>query len=193
MRDWGLTASKMGDKREKFPAEDIFQYFEKSESFRPIQANIYDLPSFPVHLKTYLISAHSTSMYKAYGLLTSGIRDSEDNKKKPHRGFSLSPANSLHWLGECVGPGTWAKVLQANSSLLALATFYSLSWKTTQHSNTDSEDYSKGIIVSLVIPYLFCWWTATDSSWTSLRDAALGQSKMCRDGDLEICWVDLFL
>lgn len=26
-----------------------------------------------------------------------------------------------------IGPGTWAKVLQANSFLLALATFYSLS------------------------------------------------------------------
>lgn len=68
MRDWGLTASKMGDKRGSVPAEDIFQNFEKSGSFQPIQANVFDLPSFPLHLNTYLISARSTSMYNAYAI-----------------------------------------------------------------------------------------------------------------------------
>lgn len=37
---WGLTASKVGEKREKeVPAEDISQHLEESESFWLTQAN----------------------------------------------------------------------------------------------------------------------------------------------------------
>lgn len=89
----------------------------------PSTSMAYDLPSFTVHLSTYLISAWSTSIYKADALLVSGIRDLEDCKTK---GFIPSPVNRLHCLG--------TKFLQA-SCVMALAIFQNTSWKATRHNN----------------------------------------------------------
>lgn len=99
-------------------------------------------------------------------------------------------------VGKWMGPTTWAKVLYANSSLLTSATFYSPSWKATQHSSKDSEFYGNKIIVYLVTTDLFCWWKPTGSSWTQferrcsrpIKDVQEWRSGNLLGGSIFISW-----
>lgn len=121
---WGLTASKMVEKREKVLAEDTSQHSDISESFWPNQINgLWPniLHSAPKCILNFCLKHLCLQSRYTIGFKNKGFR-----RLQNQRGFIPSPANSLHWLG--------TKFLPA-SSVLALAIFHSTSWKATRHNN----------------------------------------------------------